>query len=117
MERGGGRLRLRLAGELDLATAPEAERVLEEAIDGGPVPVELDLSGLTFVDSTGLRLIVQTHQRCVARGCALSLVPGPRGVQRVFDVAGVLDLLPFVGADGAAQPEADTGGSSSLSVG
>jgi anti-anti-sigma factor len=92
-----GHFRVRLTGELDLATAGQAEAAVAEARSHGAGPLELDLSELTFVDSSGLRLIMQIDSACRADGCALSIVPGPRGVQRVFDVAGVLGILPFQG--------------------
>lgn len=90
-----GRVRVRFAGELDLATVPEAEAAIIEARSIGAGPLELDLGELTFVDSTGLRLIMEINSTCVRDGCSLSIVPGPRGVQRVFDVSGVLGILPF----------------------
>lgn len=94
VERDNGRLRVRLAGELDLATVPEAEKAIAEARSEA-APLEVDLSGITFIDSSGLRLIVQIDAACRADGRDLVLRPGPRGVQRVFDLAGVVGILPF----------------------
>ena len=91
----GGTL-VRFIGELDLSTAGEAETVVERARQEGHGPLRIDLSELTFVDSSGLRLIMQIHADCQKNGRELSLVPGPRGVQRALDVAGVLQVLPFV---------------------
>jgi anti-anti-sigma factor len=90
-----GRVRVRFSGELDLATVPEAEVAIIEARSLGAGPLEIDLAELTFVDSTGLRLLMEINSTCTQDGCALSIVPGPRAVQRVFDVAGVLEILPF----------------------
>jgi anti-anti-sigma factor len=84
-----------LSGELDLATAPAVERELErvEATDAGSIV--LDLSDLTFMDSTGARLIIQAHQRSRADANRLALLRGPAAVQRVLELSGVSDLLPF----------------------
>ena len=95
VEHDDGHARVRFAGELDLATVAEAEAAVEQARGDGAGPLRLDLSEVTFLDSSGLRLIMEVSRACSADGCRLSIVPGPRGVQRVFAVAGVLDMLPF----------------------
>ncbi|MCA1657123.1 MAG: STAS domain-containing protein, partial [Actinobacteria bacterium] len=50
-----GALGVVVVGELDLATAPELTQRLEEAGAAGGPPIELDLSGVSFIDATGLR--------------------------------------------------------------
>ena len=55
----------------------------------------IDLSGLTFIDSTGIRAVLAARGFCAARGYEFMLNPGPAQVQRVFDVSGLLDHLPF----------------------
>ena len=62
------------------------------AIEG----VALDLSEVTFLDSTGIHALVALHERCQEQDVALRIVPGPRQVQRVFSLCGLLDSLPFV---------------------
>jgi anti-anti-sigma factor len=72
------------AGEIDLATIEE----LETAIDTAATEAErvvLDLREVTFIDSAGLRLVLQSSR---AIG-AFSVVRGPREVQRVFDLVGL----------------------------
>ena len=86
---------VRFAGELDLATVEEAAAAVAQARGGSDRPLRLDLSELTFLDSSGLHLVMQVHEACHADGCPLEVVPGPRSVQRVFDLAGVLEILPF----------------------
>jgi anti-anti-sigma factor len=87
--------RIRLQGELDLATHAELERELlrVEATDVRSIVV--DLSGLTFMDSTGIRLLLNADARSRADSNRLSLRRGPFAVQRVFELTGVVDLLPF----------------------
>jgi anti-anti-sigma factor len=87
-----------LRGELDLATAPAAERALTLAGDGGKKAIVVDLSGLTFMDSTGLRLVLALHRRCQAEPRKLVIRPGPPAVQRVFEVTNVEEILPFSGS-------------------
>ena len=54
----------------------------------------LDLAELDFIDSTGLRLILELHGEAAQDGFTLALVPGGDAVQRVFDVTGTADVLP-----------------------
>jgi anti-sigma B factor antagonist len=87
---------IRLAGELDISTADELGRVLSDLdAPGGPAGIRLDLSGLRFMDSTGLRLIVTSDLRLRREGRELRLVPGPEQVQRVFRLALLEERLVF----------------------
>ena len=86
---------MRFAGELDLATTAEAEAAVARARREALAPLRLDLSGLTFIDSSGLHLVLRLNKACKADGRALEVVPGPESVQRVFGIAGVLEMLPF----------------------
>jgi hypothetical protein len=52
--------------------------------------VKVDLRGLTFIDSTGLRALMMAKQRAQSRGTKLSIIPGPRAVMRVFGVVRLL---------------------------
>jgi anti-sigma B factor antagonist len=94
-ERDGDLHVIALTGELDLATAPglEQELLRVEATDAASIVV--DLSGLTFMDSTGIRLMVAANARSRADSNRLVLLRGPHAVQRVFELTGVADLLPF----------------------
>jgi anti-sigma B factor antagonist len=90
----GGVLTLRPAGELDIATAPRLERVLTQEREPGD-RVVLDLADLEFIDSTGLRVIVQAVEASRRAGWELTLRQGPPAVRRVFEISGVLGALPF----------------------
>lgn len=83
-----------LVGELDLASADDVEQELERVEASDAASIVLDLSGLTFMDSTGVRLIVNAHTR--SRGeSRLTLLRGQAAVQRVMELSGVDALLPF----------------------
>ena len=56
--RAGEAVVVTIRGEVDLATAPELESCLQRAFTDGPDGVVLDLEGLTFIDSSGLRVLV-----------------------------------------------------------
>jgi anti-sigma B factor antagonist len=98
----GGRLRLALRGELDLYAAPQFDDALVEA-EGESWPLlVLDLSGLEFMDSAGLRLIVRTHARAEQAGRRMVVVNGPDTVARVFTVTSLDRQLEIVDDLGAA---------------
>ena len=83
-----------LEGELDFGTAFDVELRLEEAMRRANRLV-IDLRPLSFIDSTGLGVIVEANQRARREGVTLEILPGPRAVQQVFAVSGLLDALPF----------------------
>jgi anti-sigma B factor antagonist len=90
-----GRLVLALRGELDLTSVPQFERELQEAEATGPARLVLDLSGLDFMDSTGLRALLQARERAKAEDHELVLRRGPRQVQRVLELTKTLDVFTF----------------------
>jgi anti-anti-sigma factor len=83
-------------GELDLATAPEVQRELERAERSDAAEIVLDLGGLTFIDSTGIRMVLHADQRSRMDGDRLRLLPGRDQVHKVFALCGLVDRLPFV---------------------
>jgi anti-anti-sigma factor len=91
----GGRHRLLLSGELDLAPAAEVEAMLLRLCAEGTKEIALDLSKLSFMGSTGLRLVLLARDLCEQHGCEFHLVPGPRNIQRMFEMTGLLGVLPF----------------------
>jgi anti-anti-sigma factor len=93
---GGDAVRVVLSGELDIATYGDAEEKLREVQEGGASVVVLDLRGLSFMDSTGLRLLVQADARAREAGHRLAIVRGPAAVHRVLEITGLdgkLDLI------------------------
>jgi anti-anti-sigma factor len=91
----GARRTLILSGELDLASRP----LLDEALAGvGQERIEalvLDLSGVSFMDSTGLHAVLVAKDLCARRGCELLFVRASTQVQRLFELSGVLAQLKF----------------------
>jgi anti-sigma B factor antagonist len=88
-------VRVRPVGELDLATVPLVDAQLSELVAAGFTSLVLDLRQLRFLDSTGVRLLLSWDAQSRADGFDLTVIPGPAPVQRVMDVAGVAELLPF----------------------
>jgi anti-sigma B factor antagonist len=94
-EREGDVHTICVLGELDLATADGLQRELERVEATDAHSIILDLSGLRFMDSTGVRLMLRAHARSRADSDRLTMLRGPASVQRVLDLTGVADLLPF----------------------
>ena len=85
-----------LRGELDLSTVEKVEQELDAVQAGEDKLLVLDLSGLTFLDSTGLRLMVTADQRAQKEGRRLVIVKGPEPVQRVFSITKLDETLDIV---------------------
>ncbi len=100
---------LRLAGELDLAGRAPLEDAIARIATGG-CKVVLDLRPVTFTDASGVHVALAAARLCAVRGCELRLICGPPAVQRVFELAGVLDQLPF---QAEQQPRSELSGGDS----
>jgi anti-sigma B factor antagonist len=90
-----GALRLELRGELDVLTTRQVRERVSELVGAGFGEIVLDLRGLWFIDSTGMRLLVGLHHAAKRDGWRLLLVRGPESVHRVFEIAGTSRVLPF----------------------
>jgi anti-anti-sigma factor len=92
-----GRAYLTLRGELDLATAPELEELVNARIDASR-DVVVDLRGLEFMDSSGIRVLVAAHARAGRVGTRLFIVrPEPESaVGKIVEVAGLDGELNIV---------------------
>jgi anti-anti-sigma factor len=90
-----GVTRIAVSGELDIVTSPRLWAALSSPADGTALVI-LDLSEATFMDASGLRVILGADGRLLEAGCRLSLLPGPRAVQRVFAITGTEDHLDFL---------------------
>ena len=84
---------VRVRGELDVATAGSLEKLLLRTRERGDV-VELDLSELGFMDSTGLRVLLRAQQAAERGGWEVVLTGASVPVQRLFDLSGVHAALP-----------------------
>lgn len=98
---------VQLHGALDVTGAAVLEERVARLLGDGPAPREarsvvveghplvIDLSGVTFVDSSGLKAVLRLYGRCLALRQELVLCPGPPSVQRVFALTRAADVLPF----------------------
>jgi anti-sigma B factor antagonist len=89
----GGVKLVALRGELDFDDAPRLGRVLDELRSEGELRVIVDLSELTFIDSSGLSVLVAAARAATAERQAFVLAAPMPNVQRVFDIVSLSELV------------------------
>jgi anti-sigma B factor antagonist len=98
-----GRVVVSLAGECDLTTREELTTVLLAAVDIAPVIV-VDLTGLRFIDSSGVHGLITGHHAARRQGHRLHVVNAGGAVAGVLELTGVGELLAPPPADGTGKP-------------
>jgi anti-sigma B factor antagonist len=83
-------------GQLDISSAPTLQVAIGKLEAQAPSLLTVDLSGLEFMDSTGLHLLLEAHQRAVEQGRRLVIVRPPAAVHRLFDITGTNRVLEFL---------------------
>jgi anti-anti-sigma factor len=91
-----------LEGELDLAVASEVTKAVE-GVAASSTAVLLDIEGVTFMDSAGLRCVLLCERICREAGAAFRMTPASPRIRRLFGVAGLLDWLPSADSDPPAE--------------
>jgi anti-sigma B factor antagonist len=84
-----------LEGEIDIYTAPEFRDALLQAIDEGARRVVVDVSKVTFMDSTGLGVFVSGEKRIRPQGGLLLIVCQDETIMRIFQITGLADVFTF----------------------
>lgn len=84
---------VRAVGEIDLATAAELEAPARELLDSGFEHVVLDLRGVTFMDSSGIRVLISAHQHAESLGARLSILVGASHIRQTLELSGAIDYL------------------------
>jgi anti-anti-sigma factor len=91
-----GLVHMALVGELDLSSVAKVQEELRRIEADAPAKLVVDLSKLSFLDSTGLRCIVTADERAREQGRRIVIVRGPDAVQRVFAITRLEDRLEMV---------------------
>lgn len=97
---------IELDGEWDLAGLHAARQAMVNAVDRAPECLVLDLSRLVFIDAGGVHATIGLARHAAQQDTRLVIIPGPRGVHRVFELSGVLETLPFIEPQPTAWPAA-----------
>ena len=100
IEEHGGAVHARVRGELDISSAPRLEDALQRSEADGPALLVLDLGGLDFMDSTGLRVLISADTRAREAGRRFVLVQGNDMVQRVLRITRLDERLEIVADPG-----------------
>lgn len=85
-----------LEGEVDLSTVASLVEALDLAIADHPELLLIDLLNLSFLDTTGLRALIDAQEACCAVDCRLVLMGGSSPVERLMQIAGVDGFFEFV---------------------
>ena len=93
VERSDGASVIYLAGELDLASAPDLQACLDEVLASGTEPIIVDVDELSFCDSTGISALVRGVNRARRGGRQLTLRKPRPGIRRVLEITGVTSVI------------------------
>ena len=105
---------LAVEGEIHVSTAPEFSELLNRAVDDGQIRLVLDLSGVAFIDSTGLSVLLNALRRVTRAGGAMALVCSNPTVLRLFEITrldSTFDIYAELDPAVAAVAQAPAGGS------
>lgn len=91
----GRTVELRLVGEIDMATAPLVEDALSSAIVAERDLVMIDLSGVDFMDSSGLNALINGRNRLGGNGAKLVISGMSDQVRRLFELSGLMTVFTF----------------------
>jgi anti-sigma B factor antagonist len=91
-----GATRVVLQGELDIASTPLLDAELEKLEGAEPPVMVIDLRGVEFMDSTGLRAMVAADARAKEAGRRLAIVRGSKAVERVFKLTRLDESLDMI---------------------
>ena len=81
-------------GEVDLHTAPKVQYAIERAAnENGATAVVVDMSGIAFIDSTGLSTFMRSKDSLQEEGISLRITAPSHAVERIFDVTGFGDYF------------------------
>lgn len=104
-QRDGTSTVMSVSGEVDIATAPSLRQRLVDAIDDGVRDVTVDLSGVGFMDSTGLGVLIGGLKRARQLDGSLVVVNPSSTVRKIFEVTGLVDVLGI--STDAATPDSE----------
>ena len=86
----------RVSGELDAYTAPELRDALDKLVEDGNSWIIADLTELTYLDSTGLGILVGTAKKCRQAGGDLAVACVRRNLLKIFQISGTQEILNVV---------------------
>jgi anti-sigma B factor antagonist len=105
---GAGTVVVSVAGEVDLATAPQLEQSLGEVLEQSDTrEVRVDMSAVEFMDSAGLRVLIAALGRATESNRTLTLQSPSDRVHRLIEIAGLAELFGVAGNGGGDSQRPD----------
>ena len=89
VKEAGGYPVIELKGEIDLSTSPVFKEKVYEIIESGKKDIVIDLSGLEFMDSTGLGVLVAALKKTSMEGGSIRLVCNKKSIIKIFTITGL----------------------------
>lgn len=93
LDRDAGTATVALRGEVDIQTVDQVRAVLGEALASGPQEIVVDLTALTFIDSTGLGALIFGFQRSRDAGVRFRLAHASPPVRQILVLSGLLEVV------------------------
>jgi anti-sigma B factor antagonist len=103
VSQAGATTTIGLEGEWDLAAHIATRQAVGHALATRPERLVLDLSRLSFIGSCGVEAMISLVRRTERLNIQLLIVPGPKAVQRIFEICHLTDRLPFTKSPGQNQ--------------
>jgi anti-anti-sigma factor len=107
-QEGPNQVELLLHGELDATTCPVAEREIAGAQDERPAVLVVDLAGLTYLDSSGIRMVLLAQEHADDAGRTVAVRLGSGMARRLFDMLGLTDRLEVLDTHQEIDADAET---------
>jgi len=102
---GGRWCVVRVSGEVDIQTSPVLEEQLQSLLDQGVSSIRVDLGDVSFLDSTGLSVLVGGLRRCQSAGGDLRVVSPRPNVRKVLEITGLTEAFHVGGDGGESAPD------------
>lgn len=104
------------SGELDFENCDELAKLIHENLNGHVGAIDLSLDGMSFVDSSGLRVLIVAAMDARAAGCTLRIINLTAQLDRILNLAGVVHLFDISSLEGPLDRERTCGGSPAIST-
>lgn len=93
MESGSGYVLVSVVGEVDVATAPKLRDCLREAVAEGSPTAVVDLTGVTFIDSMALGVLIEAKKLCDGEGRIMRIAASEPRILKIFEITGLTELF------------------------
>jgi anti-sigma B factor antagonist len=94
VELGEGPISIEVDGEFDLADEERAQELIDRALESSAALL-IDLTTCSFMDSTGLRILLRTHMRAQTGGLRFAIAGSEPAVRRTLEITGLDESLPL----------------------